>query len=183
MIPPAPQARLFPLKVINYALAGNHKFKPQQGHESRNSIVSTPKTLRVCVRVCVDALDAGMVCVGGILLLSWMHCFVPFHFHLGWFWSKQRKHSCGKTLFVSLAKGRQCGSMWRISRRAPDGVWTYSVLSKREWEEVVLGNVQHIDNLLAKVKVDGLFPLYPAHPAGFWMQWSVLHLAPINICL
>lgn len=104
-------------------------------------------------------------------------------FHLGWSWAKQGKYSRGKTLFVSLAKGRQCSRMWRLSRRAPDGVWTYSVLSEREWEEVVLGSVRHTGNLQAKVKVDGLFPLCPAHPAGFSMQWYVLCLTPINICL
>lgn len=35
-----------------------------------------------------------------------------------------------------------------------------------EWEEVVLGSIQHTDTLLAKVKVDDLFPLYRACTAG-----------------
>ncbi len=112
MILSAPWAQLLSLKVINYALAGNHKFKPQQGHKRRNSMVLTPNTVMcACVCVCVDSLEAEMVWyVGGKWLLSWMHCFVPLCFHLGWFWSKQWKHSYGRTLFISLAKGRQCSS-------------------------------------------------------------------------
>lgn len=64
--PPSPSDSAFPLWVVNYALAGSHKFKPQQGHKSRNGIVFAPKTLCVCD----NPLDAEMVCVGGISLFG-----------------------------------------------------------------------------------------------------------------
>lgn len=91
MILSAPGALLFSLKVINYALAGNHKFKPQQGHKRRNGIVFTPNTVFACLCVCLCVVHMcvlmlqkrRMVCVGGILLLSCMHCFVPLFYHLG----------------------------------------------------------------------------------------------------
>lgn len=136
MIASAPQARLFPLQVINYTLAANHKFKPQQGHKSRNGIVFTPKTLRVCV----DALYAEIVCVGRIMLLSLIHCFVPFCFNLGWFWSKQGKWSYGKTLVCFSGQGETMRQ--HVKNQPSDTRWGLDVQWEREGGGV-LGSVQH----------------------------------------